>query len=339
MLPDAAPPSLWSRLDRSGRLAFWLLACLALLGALAPLLANAQPLLVRVHGHISLPALNIAPTSRFDPAMPAIRADFHDPALRHILQTQHALILWAPDPHGPDSLVWHANQAPAPPSLTNPLGTDAADHDVLAGLLYSLRFLFLAGLGLTLSAAAIGTIIGAIQGYYGGLTDLVGQRIVEIWNALPVLFLLIALASLLGHSLMTLLIAMLALSWTTLIPAIRAETLRARRLDHVRAAYALGLPDHRIILRHILPNASAALLANLPFSFAGAISLLASLSFLHLGPSQGAAALGALAAQARNHLDAPWLAITAIIGLALILIPSVLLGISLRQALDPRHRP
>jgi microcin C transport system permease protein len=337
MRSEPPPWSLWSRLDRSGRFALLLLASLALLGILAPLLANAQPLLVLDHGEITLPALSFTPASRFDPLMPAIRADFHDPTLRHALQTQHALILWAPDPHGPNGLVWHAHQAPAPPSWTTPLGTDAADHDVLAGLLYSLRFLFLGGLGLTLSAAAIGTSIGALQGYYGGLPDLIGQRLVEIWNALPVLFLLIALASLLGHSLITLFIAMLALSWTTLIPAIRAETLRARRLDYVRAAYALGLPDHRIILRHILPNASAALLANLPFSFAGAISLLASLSFLHLGPSQGAAALGAFAAQARNHLDAPWLAITAIIGLALILIPSVLLGISLRQALDPRH--
>jgi microcin C transport system permease protein len=164
------------------------------------------------HGHISLPALNFTPASRFDPSMPAVHANFHDPALRHGLQTQHALSIWVPDPHGPNSLVWHANQAPAPPSWTTPLGTDAADHDVFAGLLYSLRFFFLAGLGLTLSAAAIGTIIGAVQGYYGGLPDLIGQHIVEISNALPVLFLLIVLASLLGHSLMALFIAMLALS-------------------------------------------------------------------------------------------------------------------------------
>ena len=339
MRANAALTRLWSKLDRAGRVAFLLLTALAVLGMLAPLLANRQPLLVLDHGKLSLPALRFTPASRFDPTLPAIRADFHDPTLRQILKSQHALLIWAPDPHGPTSLVWRARHAPAPPGWTTPLGTDATDHDVLAGLLYSLRFLFLAGLVLTLSTAAIGTILGALQGYYGGWSDLIGQRIVEIWNALPVLFLLIALASLLGHSLIALFIAMLALNWTSLIPAIRAETLRARRLDHVRAARALGLPDRLILLRHILPNASAALFANLPFSFAGSIALLASLSFLHLGPSQGSAALGALAAQARDHLNAPWLAATAIIGLAAILIPSVLLGMSLRNALDPNHPP
>ncbi len=337
MQSNAPRAHLWSKLDRSGRTALLVLTALALLGLLAPLLANRQPLLVLDHGTLSLPALGFTPASRFDPTLPAIRANFHDPALRHILTAQHALLIWAPDPHGPTSLVWRAHRAPASPGWTIPLGTDASDHDVLAGLLYSLRFLFLAGLLLTLSTAALGTALGALQGYYGGWPDLIGQRIVEIWNALPVLFLLIALASLLGHSLLALFIAMLALNWTSLIPAIRAETLRARRLDHVRAARALGLPDHLILLRHILPNASAVLFANLPFSFAGSISLLASLSFLNLGPGQGATSLGALAAQARDHPNAPWLAATAIIGLAAILLPSVLLGMALRNALDPNH--
>jgi len=330
---------LWSRLDRAGRAALAVLIALAGVGLAAPILANDQPFLVIDHGSLYLPALRFVPATDFDSAMPPIRADFHSSALSHTLKSHNAIVIWAPDPHGPDSVIWRAGPAPAPPSLRNPLGTDPASRDVLAQLLYGIRLLIVFGVTLAAAAAALGIIIGAVQGYYGSKIDLFGQRLIEIWNGLPVLMLLILAASIAGRSLFTLFAAMLALTWTNLIPVIRAEFLRARRLDHVRAARALGLSDWTIIRRHILPNATASLFAYLPFTFGGSIGLLASLDFLGLGPHLAGASLGALAAEARNHLGAPWLALTAIFALAALLIPSAILGISLRDALDPRHIP
>lgn len=329
--------NLWRRLDRTGRVAVAILATLAAMGLAAPILANNQPLLVIDHGGFYLPALRFVPATAFNPGMPPIRADFHAPALLRLLRSQDAIIVWPPDPHGPGSIVWTANQAPAPPSLRDPLGTDPFGRDVLAEVLYGLRMLIVFGGVLTGAAAALGIAVGAVQGYYGGNIDLLGQRLIEIWNGLPVLMLLILAASIAARTLATLFVAMLALTWTGLIPVVRAEFLRARRLHHVRAARALGLSDWTIIHRHILPNATAPLFAYLPFTFAGSIVLLSSLDFLGLGPHLAGASFGALAAEARDHLDAPWLAVTAISGLAALLIPSALLGISLRDALDPRH--
>lgn len=326
------------KLSRSGRLAAATLALLSALALLAPLLANDAPLLVVWRGQVIVPPIRTVSARRFLPNAPPIAADYHDPAIRAAIRA-HGTMIWPPDPHGPFTPSWSAGPAPAPPTAADPLGTDPAGRDILAEFLYGLRGALAFGAATAAAAGLLGTIAGSLQGYLGGLTDLLGQRLIEIWNFLPALFLLIVLAATIGTSLPVLFALVVALSWTGLVPAVRAAALRSRRLDHVRAARALGLAPATILRRHVIPDATAPLAAFLPFTAAGTISLLASLAFLGFAPAgTDAVLLGRLAAEARTHLDAPWLIVTAILGLFLPLAALAALGADLRTRADPYRR-
>jgi microcin C transport system permease protein len=226
--------------------------------------------------------------------------------------------------------------APSPPSTENWLGTDDQGRDVLARLIYGFRISVLFGLALTLASSVIGVSAGAVQGYLGGWTDLLFQRFIEIWSGLPVLYLLIILASVVEPNFWWLLGLMLLFSWMTLVGVVRAEFLRGRNFDYVRAARALGVNKLTIMFRHVLPNAMVATFTFLPFILNGSITTLTSLDFLGFGLPPGSPSLGELLAQGKSNLQAPWLGITAFTVLALMLSLLIFVGEAARDAFDPR---
>ncbi|MBD1599493.1 ABC transporter permease, partial [Pseudomonas typographi] len=227
--------------------------------------------------------------------------------------------------------------APSPPTTQNWLGTDNQARDVLARVLYGTRVSVLFALALTLISSLIGIAAGALQGYYGGWVDLFGQRLLEVWSGLPVLYLLIILSGFVEPNFWWLLGIMALFNWLALVDVVRAEFLRGRNLEYVKAARALGLPTRRVIVRHILPNAMTATLSYLPFILTGAISTLTALDFLGFGMPAGSASLGELVAQGKENLQAPWLGLTAFFTLALLLTLLVFIGEALRDAFDPRR--
>jgi microcin C transport system permease protein len=238
-----------------------------------------------------------------------------------------------------NSIAWDAGAAPAPPNARHWLGTDDVSRDVLARVLYGLRVSILFGFAVTITASLLGIIAGAVQGFYGGLVDLLGQRFIEIWSGTPQLFLLIVVSSILAPGFGLLVIFLLAFSWMALAGLVRAEFLRARKLDSIRAARALGVPDWQIMLRHMLPNAAVAVLTFMPFLLADSVTLLASLDFLGFGLPPGSASLGELVSQARNNLQAPWLGITVFVALGGLLLLLIFIGEAVRDAFDPRRAP
>jgi microcin C transport system permease protein len=226
--------------------------------------------------------------------------------------------------------------APAPPSRENWLGTDDQGRDVAARLVYGFRISVLFGLILTLLSSVLGVAAGAVQGYFGGWIDLVFQRFLEIWSGLPVLYLLIILASLVEPNFWWLLGLMLLFSWMSLVSLVRAEFLRARNFDYVRAARALGVRTRVIMFRHVLPNAMVATLTFMPFLLNGSITTLTSLDFLGFGLPPGAASIGEILAQGKANLQAPWIGITGFLVLAVMLSLLVFIGEAVRDAFDPR---
>jgi microcin C transport system permease protein len=319
---------------RSNRRAWWsFLIFILSLGA--ELIANDRPLLIRYQGSFYFPAF-VDYTEADLGGDFETSADYHDPWLREHIESD-GWILWPPVPY---SYKTHINNlpgpAPTPPSRDNWLGTDDQARDVFARVIYGFRISVLFALILTFGSAVLGVLVGAIQGYYGGKVDLLGQRFLEIWSSLPVLFLLIILASIITPNFWWLLGIMLLFSWTSLVDVVRAEFLRGRNLDYVRAARALGVSNGRIMLRHILPNAMVATLTFMPFLLTGAISTLTSLDFLGFGLPPGSASLGELVSQGKNNLHAPWLALSAFGVLSLMLTLLVFIGEGVRDALDPR---
>ena len=226
---------------------------------------------------------------------------------------------------------------PAPPNASNWLGTDDTGRDVLARILYGMRVSLIFGLALTLAGSLIGIIVGAVQGYYGGWPDLIGQRFMEVWAGLPQLFMIIILVSLFNPSVWVLFALMLLFGWMSLVGLVRAEFLRARNFDYVRAARNLGVSDTKIMLRHILPNALASSLSQLPFILTANIVALTSLDFLGYGLPPGSPSLGELMNQGKDNLDAPWLALSAFFSLTLVLSLLIFVGEALRDAFDPRR--
>jgi microcin C transport system permease protein len=229
--------------------------------------------------------------------------------------------------------------SPSPPSWRNPLGTDDQARDVLARVIYGFRMSVLFGFTLTIVTTVIGVLAGAVQGYYGGLTDLLFQRFIEIWNGMPELYLLIILGSIITPGFWVLLVFLLLFRWMSLTGVVRAEFLRGRNLEYVRAAKALGVSDAVVMWRHILPNAMVATLTWLPFILSGSVTLLSTLDFLGFGLPPGSASLGELVAQAKANLQAPWLAITAFVTLGGVLTLLIFIGEAVRDAFDPRRLP
>jgi microcin C transport system permease protein len=246
-------------------------------------------------------------------------------------------ILWPPIPFSYNTINYTLSQpAPSPPDRVNWLGTDDQGRDVLARVIYGFRISVLFGLTLTFLSSLIGIIAGAVQGYFGGLADLLMQRFIEIWGGMPVLFLLIIMASLVQPNFWWLLILMLLFSWMSLVHVVRAEFLRARNFDYVRAARALGANDVVIMFKHVLPNAMVATLTFMPFILNHSITTLTALDFLGFGLPPGSPSLGELLNQGKNNLQAPWLGLSAFCVLALMLTLLIFIGEAVRDAFDPR---
>jgi microcin C transport system permease protein len=322
------------RANRRGYVSFWLFLLVFVVSLAADLIANDRPLLVRYDGRFYFPTVVSYPETEFG-GLFETEADYNDPAVVELIE-EKGWILHTPVPYRYDSVVLGVERAPSPPSAQNWLGTDDQSRDVFARVLYGLRLSILFGLTLTLISSAIGIAVGALQGYYGGAIDLVGQRLIEIWSGLPLLYLLIILASFIVPGFWTLLFIMLLFSWMTLVDIVRAEFYRARTLDYVRAARALGATDLVVMRRHILPNAMVSSLALLPFVLSGALTTLTALDFLGFGLPPGSPSLGELLAQGKNNLQAPWLGLTGFLVTAVILILLIFTGEAVRDAFDPR---
>jgi microcin C transport system permease protein len=276
------------------------------------------------------------PETAFGGVLPT-EAAYRDRLVRRLIEGR-GWMLWPPVPYRYDTIDWGLGRpAPAPPSSRHWLGTDDVGRDLLARLIYGFRISVLFGLALTLGASVIGVAAGAVQGYFGGWVDLLFQRGIEVWSGLPVLYLLIILASIVTPSFGWLLGLMLLFSWTALVGVVRAEFLRARNLDYVRAARALGVDDRVIMVRHVLPNAMVATLTFLPFILSGSITTLTSLDFLGFGLPPGSASLGEILAQGKANLQAPWLGLAGFLVLAVMLSLLVFVGEAVRDAFDPRR--
>lgn len=324
------------RRNRRARVSLWLFSALFLASLLAEIVANDRPLVMQYQGDWYVPLLVDYPDTEFGGFLPS-PADYRDPYVRDEIEA-NGWMLWPPIPFAYDTLdMALEHPAPSPPTTRHWLGTDDQGRDVLARVIYGFRLSVVFALALTAGSLVLGVLAGGIQGYFGGRTDLIGQRLTEIWSGLPVLFLLIILASFVQPGFWWLLGIMLLFSWLGLVDVVRAEFLRARNLEYVKAARAMGLTPRLIMWRHVLPNAMVATLTFIPFLFTGAITTLTALDFLGFGLPPGSPSLGELVAQGKNNLQAPWLGITAFVSLSLMLSLLVFIGEGLRDAFDPRH--
>jgi len=323
------------RANSRGYWSFWIITTLFLFSLLAELIANDRPILVFVNGELFTPVFVDYPETEFGGDFATI-ADYRDPYLQNLIKT-NGWILWPPIRFSYDTINFNlSGPAPSPPSSENLLGTDDQARDVFARLLYGFRLSLWFGLILTVVSSTIGVAAGAVQGYFGGWVDLSFQRVIEIWSGLPQLFILIIVSSIIAPGFWTLLLVLLLFSWTSLVSVVRAEFLRARNLDYVRAAKALGMGDMKIMFKHVLPNAMVATITFLPFILSGSIVALTSLDFLGLGMPPGSASLGELLRQGKENLQAPWLGFTAFAVVAATLTLLVFTGEAIRDAFDPR---
>lgn len=313
----------------------WIFLILFTLSLFAELIANSKPLLVMYDGKLHVPVLIHYPETTFGGDFDT-EAEYTDEYVSELINAKGRM-LWPPIPYSYNTHIANLEHpAPSPPTRNNWLGTDDQARDVAARVIYGFRVSILFALALTIGSCVIGVLVGAIQGYFGGKTDLIGQRVLEIWGGLPVLFLLIIMANILTPNFWWLLGIMLLFSWTALVDVVRAEFLRGRNLDYVRAAKALGVPDRKIMARHILPNAMVATITLVPFILTGAVTTLTALDFLGFGMPPGSPSLGELVAQGKSNLQAPWLALAAFTVLAALLTLLVFIGEGIRDAFDPR---
>lgn len=327
------------RANRRGFWSLWLFLVLFALSLFAEFIANDRPLLIRHDGRWFAPVLVEYAEEDFSPELLPTAADYSDPTLVALI-AEKGWMVWPPIPFSHRSVVKNlGGPAPSPPSARNLLGTDDQARDVLARVIYGFRISVLFGFTLTIISSAVGIAAGAIQGYRGGLTDLLFQRFIEIWGGMPQLYLLIILASIITPSFSVLLVFLLLFSWMSLTGVVRAEFLRGRNLDYVRAAKALGVSDLSVMWRHILPNAMVATLTFLPFTLSGSVTILASLDFLGFGLPPGSPSLGELVSQGKNNLQAPWLGLAAFAVLGGLLTMLIFVGEAVRDAFDPRRAP
>jgi len=328
----------WLRFKRN-RLGYWSLlifACLVGLSLMAELISNDRPLLVRYEGSLYVPIIKDYSEKTFggDFETPT---DYLDPFIRDRLAKPGNWAVFAPNPYGYKTLNYFAKQPnPSGPSRDNWLGTDDRGRDLLAQLIYGFRVSVLFALALTTSGVLLGVITGAVQGFFGGKTDLAFQRFTEIWSSMPELYLLIIFSAVFAPGMALLLILLSLFGWMGLSDYVRAEFLRNRQLDYVRAARALGVSQWQIIVRHLLPNSMTPVVTFLPFRMSGAILALTSLDFLGLGVPPGTPSLGELLSQGKNNIDAWWISLSTFIVLVLTLLLLTLMGDALRDALDPR---
>ncbi|WP_180161429.1 ABC transporter permease [Acinetobacter sp. YH12040] len=312
-------------------------ALIFMLSLAVEFIANDKPLLVKYDDSLYVPVLKSYPETAFGGVFET-EADYKDPVVQQLIDDKG----WAVWP-----LIKFSYQTPnlelavpvpSAPTAQNWLGTDDQGRDVLARILYGLRVSLLFGFALTFASSILGIIVGAIQGYYGGWIDLIGQRILEVWGGLPMLFMVMILVSMFTPSVYWLFVIMLLFGWPTLVGLVRAEFLRARNFDYVRAARSLGVTDSTIMFRHILPNAMSSSLSQLPFMLTANITALTALDFLGYGLPPDAASLGELLLQGKNNLNAPWLALSGFFTLAIVLSLLIYIGEATRDAFDPRRQ-
>ena len=321
--------------NRRGTWSLIVFATLFFVSLFAEVIANDRPIVVRYDGAFYFPVFKSYPETTFGGEF-VTQADYKDPEVVKLIDAK-GWMLWPVIPYSYDTIVKDLGEpAPSPPSARHWLGTDDQARDVLGRLVYSFRISVLFGFLLTILGSAIGIVAGAVQGYFGGLTDLLFQRFLEIWSSMPLLYLLIIMASFIQPGFWPLLGIMLLFGWMGLVNLVRAEFLRGRNFDYVRAARAMGMLDARIMFRHILPNAMTASLTYLPFILASSVTTLTALDFLGFGLPPGSPSLGELLLQGKNNLTAPWLAFTGFAVLAIMMSLLVFIGEAVRDAFDPR---
>jgi microcin C transport system permease protein len=344
---------------KRGHWSLWIFLVLFGLSLFAEFIANDKPLLVEYDGHYYFPIFQSYPETAFGGIFQT-EADYRDPAVQAMIRKGHGWMIWAPIRFSYDTENKNPPMAfPAKPTwaLTkqdcikakqggfhpcnaslewNWLGTDDQGRDVVARVIYGFRISVLFGLVLTVASSAIGIAAGAVQGYFGGLTDLLFQRFIEIWTSVPQLYLLIIVAAVIEPNFWILLGILLAFSWVALVGLVRAEFLRARNFEYVMAARALGLSNRTIMWKHLLPNAMVATLTFVPFILNGSITTLTSLDFLGFGLPPGSPSLGELLAQGKDNLQAPWLGLTAFFVIGIMLSLLIFIGEAVRDAFDPR---
>jgi microcin C transport system permease protein len=324
------------RANRRGFWSLWIFLILFFISLFAEFIANDKPILVYYNNKVYLPIFEVYPETTFGGEFET-EADYRDPYVEDLIKKK-GFILWPLIPFADDTINYDLKvAAPAPPSMVNLLGTDDQGRDMVARLIYGFRISVLFGLSLTFVSSIIGVLVGALQGYYGGWIDLLGQRFLEIWSGLPVLYLLIILTSVVQPNFWWLLGIMLLFSWMALVDLVRAEFLRGRNLEYVRAAKALGLNDGMIMFRHVLPNAMVSTITFMPFILSGSVTTLTALDFLGFGLPVGSPSLGELLRQGKANLNATWIGISAFVVLSTMLTLLVFIGEAARDAFDPRH--
>jgi microcin C transport system permease protein len=337
--PSASPARRAWRRFRRNRLGFWSLvvfSTLVVLSLFAEVLSNDKPLLVRYDGAFYVPLVRTYPETTFGGDFQT-ETDFLDPFIRAQLRQDGNWAIYPPNPYGPKTLNYFAKEPnPSPPTRDNLLGTDDRGRDMLAQLVYGFRLSVLFALALTAMGVAIGVATGAIQGYFAGRVDLAFQRFIEIWDSMPELYLLIIFSAIFAPSVSLLLILLSLFGWMGLSNYVRAEFLRNRQMDYVRAARALGVGNLRIMRHHILPNSMTPVITFLPFRMSAAILALTSLDFLGLGVPPGTPSLGELLSQGKNNIDAWWISLSTFAVLVATLLLLTFMGDALRDALDPR---
>ena len=313
-----------------------LFVSIVVLSLLAEVLSNDRPLIVRYDGQTYFPIVKDYSEQTFGGDFPT-PTDYLDPFIRERLTTGGNWALYAPNPYGPKTLNYFAKSpSPAAPTRDNWLGTDDRGRDLLAQLLYGFRVSVLFGLALTATGTALGIVAGAVQGYFARKTDLALQRFIEIWSAMPELYLLIIFSAIFAPSVSLLLVLLSLFGWMSLADYVRAEFLRNRQMDYVRAARALGVGNMAIMWRHILPNSLTPVVTFLPFRMSSSILALTSLDFLGLGVPPGTPSLGELLSQGKANIDAWWISLSTFAVLVITLLLLTFMGDALRDALDPR---
>lgn len=328
----------WLRFRRN-RLGYWslvLFCALVVLSLFAELISNDRPLLVRYEGKTYFPMAQDLPETTFGGDFES-DTDYLDPFIRERITQGDNWAIYAPNPYGPKTLNYFAKEPnPSRPTSENWLGTDDRGRDLLAQLIYGFRVSVLFALALTFIGTVLGIVTGAIQGFFGGRTDLAFQRFIEIWSSMPELYLLIIFSAVLSPSIGLLLVLLSLFGWMGLSDYVRAEFLRNRQMDYVRAARAMGLSNAQIIWRHVLPNSLTPVVTFLPFRMSAAILALTSLDFLGLGVPPGTPSLGELLSQGKNNIDAWWISLSTFGVLVITLLLLTFMGDALRDALDPR---
>ncbi len=321
--------------NKRGYFSSWLFCILFLISIFAEFIANDKPILIVFDNRIHFPVFEKIPETFYGGEFET-EADYKDLYVKNLINKNGFFIMPLIE-YSYDTINYELKvPSPSPPSLENWLGTDDQGRDVLSRLIYGFRISVFFGLILTILSSFIGIVVGGIQGFYGGKVDLFGQRFIEIWSGLPVLYLLIIISSFIEPSFWILLFIMLLFSWMSLEGVVRAEFLRARNFEYVKAAKALGVNNIKLMFKHVLPNAMVATLTLMPFILSGSIATLTSLDFLGFGLPPGSPSLGEMVAQGKANLQAPWLGLSAFITLSLQLSLLVFIGEAVRDAFDPR---